>query len=486
MVSSASVDSRKGLPRPFSKRVSAARIRPGSVHPPRASSDIRTVLIATPVAAALMLGVAVGNGPLALIASFVAIATAIASPAVGLVILAFVAPAVTRPILPTPGLNAVLVAGIILGSIYRLPIDRPRIAFGPPILLLLGLFLFVFAQQLPAMLAGYAGDATDTGSLFLRLLTGVGAVVAAALVLRDRSPYPFLAILIASAVVAAALATLMFGNPTIGAPLANFVAQPDANVRPSGAFSNPNYYGWFIAIVMVVTLGLLQVVRRGRLFWALLPVMFFLGIGIAVSQSRGAFMSLFAGAVSLAFARSRQAGLATLAIGVVLAVVIVPLLIEWRLTNSIGSASDYAFAQLAESDAGRLSAVAFGPALWATSPIFGIGLGGYLAATGDASHNWYMSVLAEQGSVGIVLWILLLVAIAIALRPRPTLPRSIGYGVLGVLVVASLFLEPPLETQGSIPTALILTAALVATWRVPQRDELSVRESIILRARPGA
>ena len=55
-----------------------------------------------------------------------------------------------------------------------------------------------------------------------------------------------------------------------------------------------------------------------------------------------------------------------------------------------------------------------GPIIWLTSPIFGVGFGRYVFASGEfgvrggVAHNWYMTVLAEQGVVGIALWVLLL------------------------------------------------------------------------------
>jgi O-antigen ligase len=124
---------------------------------------------------------------------------------------------------------------------------------------------------------------------------------------------------------------------------------------------------------------------------------------------------------------------------------------------------------LANSDAGRLERVLAGPQLFLSSPIFGVGLGGYHAITGDASHDWYMTVLAEEGLVGAALWVLMLLAYALGMRRREMTPRSIGFACLAVLAVGSLFTDPPHEDQSSLTTATILTAAYVAEWARSRR-----------------
>jgi O-antigen ligase len=84
-----------------------------------------------------------------------------------------------------------------------------------------------------------------------------------------------------------------------------------------------------------------------------------------------------------------------------------------------------------------------------------------------AAHNWYVSVLAEGGIVGIVMWLLLLGSLAIALRSRPTFPRSMGFGVLGAYAVGSLFLEAPASFQTSALAILVIVAAMTSDWPAP-------------------
>jgi O-antigen ligase len=149
-----------------------------------------------------------------------------------------------------------------------------------------------------------------------------------------------------------------------------------------------------------------------------------------------------------------------------------PLFVEWRLTTEAGSASAAAAAELAGSDQSRFSAILAGPALFAMSPIFGIGFGQYQymsalvtdQGAGLVAHNWYGTVLAEQGLLGIVVWLLMLVAVATWLRSRQARPRSIGFAVFGAFVVGCLFLQPPTSFQMTVLPAIVLTGTLVGDW----------------------
>ena len=108
----------------------------------------------------------------------------------------------------------------------------------------------------------------------------------------------------------------------------------------------------------------------------------------------------------------------------------------------------------------------------ATSPIFGIGFGQYKyfsglvtnQGAGLVAHNWYGTVLAEQGLLGIVIWLLMLVTVAMWLRSRPARPRSIGFAMFGAVIVGCLFLEPPTSFQTSVLPTIVLVASLVGDW----------------------
>src|SRR5438128_99028 len=90
--------------------------------------DAEASLLASVLVIGMVAGMAIGIGPVVVASSFATLAVAVAAPYVGLIVLAFMAPLVAPPVLPTPGFMVILVGAIVLGCIYRLPIDRPRFA----------------------------------------------------------------------------------------------------------------------------------------------------------------------------------------------------------------------------------------------------------------------------------------------------------------------------------------------------------------------
>jgi hypothetical protein len=446
---------------------------------PLLSSDSLVLAAALALGGAMVAGMALDAGPVVTLAAYLAILAGVVSPGIGLATLVFMATLKSPAMVPAPGFNSILVAAILLGCIYRLPIDRPQMRIGLPFLFLLGYVLYVAVQQLPEMASGYTGDEGHlVGYQFFQLLTGFGAVVAAALVLARRNPYPFVVAGLSSAVVAALLAAVTFDNPSAGAPFAGLVATVDAGTRAVGPFGNPNYFGLLEAMALGTAVGCMSI-TSGRLRLGLAAISIALGVGLVLSLSRGAAVALLAGLACLAFARNRMLGVTVVAIGLLVAVVVYPLFVEWRLSYTNGYASTNALAILAESDQGRLGAILAGPMLFLSSPLFGIGWGHYSFGSAQisgsgipiAAHNWYVNTLAEEGAVGITLWMLLLVALAFGLRSRPSPAREIGFAALGAFAVGSLFLEPPTSFQVCGLPIVIVVAALVSNWSPAARSE---------------
>ena len=437
------------------------------------SDDLRLLLTGLPFAFAVLGGLAFQAGLITQLSAYASIAVAVVAPPVGLVILAFLAPQLPPlGVVPPPGLNFYLVAAILLGCLLRLPIARPRLSIGAPLLILFGFSLFAFAQQVPEMLAGWTGDeAYLVGSLFMQLLTGTLAVVATALVIRGRRPYPFLAALVGSAVLASALGIASF-EQTVAGPLANLLGNAASTYRATGSFGNPNYYGLFLASAICLAAGWMVGSWSRAVRWTLLMSCALLGLGVAFSQSRGAVLSLMAGLVALAFGRSRKAGIVAMAIGVGLVLFVYPLFVDWRLINLTGSDSASSFATQAAGDEGRLTGALAGPILFASSPLFGVGFGhySYMAVTLGASdvriaaHDWYLNVLGEMGLVGVILWGALMLAVIVRMIPRPPLARGIGFAVFGSVAVGSFFGEPPTSFQTAVLPVVALTAVLVGDW----------------------
>lgn len=453
--------------------------------------DLTEFAVGTALAAAIVLTMAAGSTQLTLIACLAAIAGAIVSPAVGVIVLAVIVPLKSPGVLPIPGINTFLVGGLLLGCLYRSALDRQSIRVTGPFLLVAAFVTYAFAQQVPEMLGGWQGDVGhDVGYQIVQLLTGLGAIVGLTLGLRGRSPWPFLAASLVGACTAALLAIATLGSANPPAPIASLVNVSEDLARAVGPFGNPNYLGQYMATAVVLAVGLALV--RGRpwiriLALVALPVV---AGGLIVSLSRGGMIAVFAGILALGLTRGRRAALAVLAIGIPIAVVVFEVLLAERQGAS-GTLLGASGVGLAESNEGRLSAVLEAPRLFLTNPVFGIGLGQYRyeSEAGSVAHNWYSSVLAEQGLFGIVTWGTLLVWVAMILRGLPTDRRSVGMGILGAVVVGSLFLELPTSFQTALLPAGVITAALVADWgpnrRIrPRRRTSGVRSSGAARPAP--
>jgi O-antigen ligase len=420
-----------------------------------------------------MVGMALQVGAVSAAASLAALAAAVASPVTGLIIAALMSSLRPPDVVPAPGLPALLVGAVVLGSVYRLPIDRPRLRITLPLAVAGAFVFYVAVQQLPELLDGYSGDLGHlVGYQFIQLSTGFGLALAAAFVLPGRDVRPFLAAAIASATIAAVLGIVTFSSDAVPPLLVGLVAETELDVRAAGTFGNPNYFGFLEALAVTAAIGWSTVTTSARLRATLLIAAAVCGGALAVTLSRGGILTLMGGLAVLAVFRYRGRGLVAVAAIALVFLVAYPAIVEWRLASEGGVQVSQAFEEMAASDRERAAAVLAGPEIWATAPLFGVGFGHYsfvsagfsgnLSAT--AAHNWYVNVLAEQGLVGIVLWLLLLSALALALLGRPRAPRVVGLAALASFAAGSMFLEPPTAFQAAALPILVVTAAIVARW----------------------
>ncbi len=444
----------------------------GGLSEPTAPVMTQQIGVAVALCTGIVVGMGLGNGPVTMAAAVAALLAAVISPPTGLLVLAFMAALRSPLVIPAPGFNTLLVGAILLGSIYRLPIDRPRLRPALPLLLLLAFTIFAGLQQLPDLVAGYPGaESRRIGYLFIQLATLTAIAFAAAHVLRGRDPTPFVVAGVLGAAFAGLLAILVYVLPP--GSVINLVDRPDATARVVGPFGDPNYFGLFQATAIAACLAALTITarRRWRVLFAATSIVLFLAFAIALS--RGALVALGAGVVAVAFTRGRWTGAATIATLAIVVLILYPLFLEWRVTADAGRLSAQAYVTLERSDASRIAAALAGPQLFVTAPVFGIGFGQYPLLSGRVigypieSHNWYMNVLAEQGLVGVFLWVPLMGALALRLFRLPNTPRSVGLAVFATYATGSIFLQPPLSVQTSAFAVLVVAAALAADWRGP-------------------
>lgn len=178
--------------------------------------------------------------------------------------------------------------------------------------------------------------------------------------------------------------------------------------RVNSVFWDPNIYGRYLALVIVLATAPLLWVRGRRDFALLTALLAVLWFGLIQTYSESSFLALLAGLAMLAALRwSWRWTLVASAVGLVGAVLIVALAggkstINWNVLTS-----------------GRADLVEGGLELWVERPLWGYGSGGFQDAYREhrenkdkpvsVSHTEPVTVLAEQGLVGFALYVALLV-----------------------------------------------------------------------------
>ena len=294
--------------------LSASLGLPGSVR--RSSdwqADARVTVVGLALAAPIVLAMMVESAAAILLASVIVLAASLLSPVTGLVTLAFMAP-FPRPLeFPAPGLYVAMIGAIFLGTLLRLPIERPRLRWPSLEVSLIGAFLlYVAASFVAGPLDGpWSPRAGAIASLFAVFMTGVLTFIAARIVLRGRSPYPVLAAMLASAMLASAVAlSQSSGAEGLFGALA---VQGEVPNRVTGPFADPNYFGAYLAAATTLGVACAVIARSRRLKIAIIALSAVAGVALVLTLSRGALAALIAGLTTLAFTRGRKVGLAAVA-----------------------------------------------------------------------------------------------------------------------------------------------------------------------------
>ncbi|QEC46888.1 hypothetical protein FSW04_04300 [Baekduia soli] len=232
--------------------------------------------------------------------------------------------------------------------------------------------------------------------------------------------------------------------------------QFESSFRVNSLFFDPNIYGRFLAVVMIGVASVLLWARRGRDVWGAAAVLAVLWAGLLLTLSQSSFAALLLGLVVLAGARWRPrwavaTAVAALVVGAVF-VVAAPSALHLNLNNS--KSADTA-------TSGRYDLVKGGLRLFIARPLQGHGSGSFSrsyrrAEKGSqeravsASHTIPITVAAEQGIGGLLVYLALLAAAAVMLLRgargdpvRATIAAAFIALVLHTWSYAS-FLEDPL------------------------------------------
>jgi putative inorganic carbon (hco3(-)) transporter len=198
--------------------------------------------------------------------------------------------------------------------------------------------------------------------------------------------------------------------------------------RVNSVFWDPNIYGRYLALVIVVATAALLWAKERRTFALLTGLVAVLWVGLAPTFSQSSFIALLAGLAVLAALRwSLKWTLATVAAGAVAAVLVVLL---------VGGAGKINLSRVNIDTSGRAHLVSGGIHLFGQRPIWGYGSGSFPtayrehAATHRApvsvSHTEPITIAAEQGIVGLALYTALIVTAlwTMAADLRPSLSRQ--------------------------------------------------------------
>jgi O-antigen ligase len=182
--------------------------------------------------------------------------------------------------------------------------------------------------------------------------------------------------------------------------------------RVNSIFWDPNIYGRYLALAIVIAMSALLWAKERRTLGLLTALVAVLWFGLVPTFSQSSFIALLAGLAVLAALRwSWRWTLAAVGAGAVLAVVIV------LFAGGISKLSPDRFNK---DTGGRANLVSGGTDLFAQRPIWGYGAGSFPRAYREhiatkkapvsVSHTEPVTVAAEQGIIGLVAYAALLVA----------------------------------------------------------------------------
>ncbi|HEY2053292.1 MAG TPA: O-antigen ligase family protein [Solirubrobacterales bacterium] len=181
--------------------------------------------------------------------------------------------------------------------------------------------------------------------------------------------------------------------------------------RVNSVFWDPNIYGRYLALVLVVVTTAMLWVKQRRPFWLLAGTILLLWIGLAQTFSQSSFVALLAGLAMLAALRwSWRWTLAVAIVGIVCGALVVLLVGGKSITPD----------RLNVDFSGRGHLISGGAELFSERPIWGYGSGSFQHAYSHhrakekapvtISHTEPVTVGAEQGLIGLAVYVGLIVA----------------------------------------------------------------------------
>ncbi|HEY1996372.1 PglL family O-oligosaccharyltransferase [Paraburkholderia sp.] len=249
--------------------------------------------------------------------------------------------------------------------------------------------------------------------------------------------------------------------------------------RPFGNMAQANHLATYIAFAMAAALFLVQTRKLNVIVWALLSIIF--SVGLALTVSRGPWLQMGVIVVAgfwMAFAeirrnpalrRNNREWLIPVALGVLF--FIVNALIRWANVHYQLDLDDSAADRFKDAGqiAPRIALWKYGWTMFKTHPLLGVGwgefpryqfdfvrtLGGVEIA--NNSHDIFLDLLGKTGLIGLAIVLLGLVAWFVrVLRVPHTAARVFGVALIGVLVMHALVEYPQQYMFFLLPAMFVL------------------------------
>jgi O-antigen ligase len=221
--------------------------------------------------------------------------------------------------------------------------------------------------------------------------------------------------------------------------------------RVNSVFWDPNIYGRYLSLVAIVAMSALLWARERRTLALLTALVAIVWFGLVPTFSQSSFAALLAGLVVLAAFRWSVKWTAIAAVvGVGATMLIVTL------------AGSFSFDRINIDTSGRANLVSGGIHLFAQRPAYGYGSGSFpkayrqhvemRKAPVSVSHTEPITIAAEQGLVGLALYVALVVValwtMATGLLRRPSVARTAVLATFVALLVHTMayagFFEDPI------------------------------------------
>jgi O-antigen ligase len=250
--------------------------------------------------------------------------------------------------------------------------------------------------------------------------------------------------------------------------------------RVNSLFFDPNIYGRFLAVVMLLVAAAMLWTRRADRAGTLAALLVVLWAGLVLTFSQTSFAALLAGLAVLGALRwSTRAALGVTA-AMITASLLFVLAAPGVLRLELGSAES-----LNRATTGRVDLIRGGVGMFADRPLTGHGSGAFAAEfrareetsrqrAASASHTIPITVAAEQGLGGLAVYLALLWAAFRALfrHARHSAPRAAVAAAFAALVLHTMtyaaFLEDPI-TWTLLGAGLALAAAAPPPPPPPRR-----------------